>query len=84
MYTVLILCRSATLARRAARQLAAAGCPASVVRPPLNLSETGCSYALSVSSRFLPLVEPLLRSGSFACSGKVFKVIDGQYQSVSL
>jgi len=84
MYTVLILCRSATLAHRAARQLAASGCPSTVVRPPLSLSQTGCSYALSISARFLPLVEPLLRSGTLACTGKVYKVINGQYLSVSL
>ena len=84
MYTVLILCRSATLARRAARQLAAVGCSASIVRPPLQLTESGCSYALSITARFLPLIEPLLHSGNFACSGKIYKVIDGQYLSVSL
>ena len=84
MYTVLILCRSATLAQRTVRQLASMDCPAAIVRPPLQLTESGCSYAVSVSGRFRPVLEQLAHTTGFACTGKLYRVIGDNYEPLSL
>lgn len=84
MYTVLMLCRSATLAQRTVRQLAFLDCPANLVRPPLQLSDSGCSYAVSVSGRYQPLLEQQLRLQTLACTGRVYRVIGDNYEPLSL
>ena len=59
----LITSRGATRARSMAAMLSAAGLPARIVRPPAEVSEEGCSYAVAVARQLVPRAAAVLRAG---------------------
>ena len=84
MTQYLILFQSMTRAQRAARLLERRGITAYVVKAPMKLTDRGCTYALSLSSRRLPEAVELLR-GSGLRLGRQFRSADGEnYEEVRL
>ena len=84
MVYYLIICRSLTYAQRTAAVLERAGISAHIMRSPKSIDGEGCSHAVKVSERSLPLALTLLsREGLnprrvFIASG------DGRYSEVML
>jgi len=58
----LLLCRSITYAQRMSRALERAGITARFFRPPMGLTDRGCSYAVRVGEQSLPAALDRLRS----------------------
>ena len=62
--SAIIMFRSLTRAQRGVQALAAGGIPATVIRPPLALSERGCAFAVGVAKkRLAAALETLDREG---------------------
>lgn len=77
----LIMCRSLTVAQRAAALLERKGINASVVKAPKGLSTKGCGYAIIIYRRFDEALM-LLRQNNLL-TGKVFvRKADGEYTEV--
>ena len=58
----LLLSRSITHAQRMSRTLERAGITARFFRPPMGLTDRGCSYAVRVGDRYLPAALDCLRA----------------------
>lgn len=58
----LLLCRSITYAQRMSRALERSGITSRFFRPPMGLSDRGCSYAVRVGERDLPAALERLRA----------------------
>lgn len=58
----LLLCRSITHAQRMSRALERAGLTARFFRPPMGLTDRGCSYAVRVGEDALPAALERLRA----------------------
>ena len=62
----LLLSRSITHAQRMSRTLVRAGITARFFRPPMGLTDRGCSYAVRIGEGSLPLAMERLRSEGLA------------------
>lgn len=58
----LLLCRSITHAQRMSRALERVGITARFFRPPMGLTDRGCSYAVRVGEQALPAALARLRA----------------------
>ena len=58
----LLLCRSITYAQRMSRALERSGITSRFFRPPMGLTDRGCSYAVRVGERDLPAALERLRA----------------------
>ena len=58
----LLLSRSITHAQRMSRALEQAGISAAFFRPPVGLTDRGCSYAVRIGERYFPSALARLRS----------------------
>lgn len=80
----LIMCRSLTYAQKAMRTLERGGVTVTLLRVPQSISQTGCSYGLRVSSRYLHYSLALLREKQNPY-GKVFRYLsDGSLEEVDV
>ena len=79
----IILCRSMTLAQRAANVLHAAGVFASVTKAPQSANPGGCTYGVKVGAHNLERVQTALREQGVQ-TGKVFAMrADGSVSEVA-
>ncbi len=62
----LIVFRSLTYAQRAAKTLERAGILSYMVRPPIEISEKGCSHALKIRAESYAKAAKLIRDAGFA------------------
>ena len=62
----LLLSRSITHAQRMSRTLERAGITARFFRPPMGLTDRGCSYAVRIGGSYLPEALERLRSAGLA------------------
>ena len=62
----LLLSRSITHAQRMTRTLERAGITARFFRPPMGLTDRGCSYAVRISESSLPAAMTRLREAGLA------------------
>ena len=67
----IILCRSMTLAQRAARALQDAGIFASVTKAPQSANPGGCTYGVKVGAHNLERARAALRAAGVR-NGKIF------------
>ena len=67
----IILCRSMTLAQRAARALQGAGIFSSVTKAPQSANPGGCTYGVKVGAHNLERALSVLR-GNGVPTGKIF------------
>lgn len=78
----LIMCRSLTYAQKAMRTLERGGVTVALLRVPQSVSQTGCSYGLRVSARYLDYSLDLLKEKQNPY-GKVFRYLpDGSLEEV--
>ena len=79
----IILCRSMTLAQRAANILRAAGIFASVTKAPQSANPGGCTYGVKVGAHNLEWAQTALREQGVQ-TGKVFALrADGSVSEVA-
>jgi len=78
----LITSRGATRARSMAAVLAAAGLPARIVRPPAEVSEEGCGYAVAVARQLIPRAAAVLRAGKLPPRRIFCPGADGRYREM--
>jgi len=71
MINCLLTSRGATRAQIMQRVLAGAGIPAKVVRPPREIAEEGCGYAVSVPQQLLKSAQRVL-ANSAAAPGRIY------------
>ena len=77
----LIIARSVTYAQRMQRVLARAGIRCQIFRPPRDLTDLGCAYAVRVAVSVLPeVLTALHRDGLNPV--QIFLYQQGQYQEV--
>ena len=79
----LFLARSITHAQRMSNLLEQGGVSARIFRPPLRVSERGCSYALYIFSHQLRTAKMLLREAKLYPT-RVLVDKKGEYSEVSL
>ena len=60
----LLLCRSITHAQRMSRTLERAGITARFFRPPMGLTDRGCSYAVRIGGAYLSTAMGYLRAAN--------------------
>lgn len=77
----IILARSVTYAQRMQKSLSRAGIRCQIFRPPRDLTDLGCAYAVRISVSVLPeALTALHRSGLDPV--QIFLYQQGQYQEV--
>lgn len=80
----LILCRSLTYAQRSSRMLERAGITAAVLKAPLSVSKTGCTYCVKLKETQLERALLLLDRAAIQ-RGKIYRLLeDGTYQEVTV
>ena len=80
----MIMCRSLTYAQRAMRTLERSGVTVALLKVPQSVSQTGCSYGLRISARYLDYSLRMLREKEQPF-GKVFRYLaDGTLEEVEL
>ena len=80
----LLLSRSITHAQRMSRILERAGITARFFRPPMGLTDRGCSYAVRISMNNLPTALDLLR-GEGLLPMRVFRAeSDGTFSEINM
>lgn len=77
----LILARSVTYAQRMHRQLERAGIRSRILRPPRDLTEMGCAYALRIAPDDLAKTLTMLHQGGLS-PVQIFLYQSGMYQEV--
>lgn len=66
MNRIFLTSRAVTYAQRMERILRKNGIPASIERPEMQLSDSGCAYAVVISQGYLPEGIEALRKGGMA------------------
>ena len=79
----LLLSRSITHAQRMSRTLERAGITARFYRPPMGLTDRGCSYAVRVPPEHYPAALGLLRAGGLPPMRVFYAGSDGTFSEVS-
>ena len=80
----LILCRSLTYAQRSSRVLERAGITAAVLKAPLSVSKTGCTYCVKLKETQRERALLLLDRAAIQ-RGKIYRLLeDGTYQEVTV
>ncbi len=77
----IILARSVTYAQRMQRTLGRAGIRCQIFRPPRDLTDLGCAYALRIAASDLSRALAALRRDSLE-PAQIFFYQQGQYQEV--
>ena len=84
MIQYLIICRSLTHAQRTARVLERAGITAIVMRPPMEISDEGCTYCVKVSEKRMSSALIALNNANMS-RGRIFMLRDdGSSSEVSV
>lgn len=80
----LLLSRSITHAQRMSRVLERAGITARFFRPPMGLTDRGCSYAVRIGEGYLPAALERLR-GENLLPMRIFRAgSDGAFSEVTI
>lgn len=79
----LLLCRSITHAQRMSRTLERSGIKAPFFRPPIGLSNRGCSYAVRVGANALPAALERLRPDGLMPMSIFYTGGDGTFSEVN-
>lgn len=77
----LIMCRSLTVAQRAAALLERKGINAAVVKAPKGLSTKGCGYAVSIYRKYDEAIN-LLRQNNLLTGKSFVRGADGEFTEV--
>ncbi len=80
----LLLSRSITHAQRMSRTLERAGITVRFFRPPMGLTDRGCSYAVRIGERDLPPALERLRSDGLAPMRAFFAGSDGSFSEITI
>lgn len=80
----LLLSRSITHAQRMSRTLERAGITARFFRPPMGLTDRGCSYAVRVGEGQLPGALDRLRSEGLAPMRVFYAAGDGSFSEITI
>lgn len=79
----LLLCRSITHAQRMSRTLERSGITAHFFRPPMGMTDRGCSYAVRVSENNFPAAMNQLRAEGLMPMRMLFTTGDGTFSEVA-
>ncbi len=82
MYDVFFVLRSVTRAQQAKAALEEEGIACFQRRSPRGLSQTGCAYALCVSTRDMEAAERLLKRRAPEYQGPYLRRLDGSFTEV--
>lgn len=82
MQNYLLLCRSITHAQRMSSVLERAGVRGRILRPPLGLTDRGCSYAVWVGKPNLEAAMQILRAEQLLPERIFYAVGDGTYREI--
>lgn len=82
MQNYLLLCRSITHAQRMNTALERAGVRGRIFRPPLGLTDRGCSYAVGIGMRYLETAMHQLRAEQLLPERIFYAVGDGTYREI--
>lgn len=80
----LLLSRSITHAQRMSRVLERAGITARFFRPPMGLTDRGCSYAVRIGEGYLPAALERLRSEGLLPMRVFYAGSDGTFSEASM
>ncbi len=80
----LLLSRSITHAQRMSRVLERAGITARFFRPPMGLTDRGCSYAVRIGEGSLPAAMERLRSEGLAPMRVFYAESDGSFSETAI
>lgn len=78
----LLLCRSITHAQRMRSILERAGISGQIFRPPVALTERGCSYAVRIGTHYLPEAMRQLRQAQILPERVFYAAGDGGYREI--
>ena len=84
MLYYLIVCRSLTYAQRTAAALERAGITARFFRPPMGLTDRGCSYAVRIADGYLPTALERLRAEGLLPMRVFYAGSDGSFSEVTI
>ena len=82
MQHYLLLCRSITHAQRMSNALEYAGVRARISRPPVGLSDKGCSYAVRIGAAFYDEAMRQLAAARLLPERVFFVSDDGAYREI--
>jgi len=80
----LLLCRSITHAQRMSSALERVGVRGRIFRPPLGLTDRGCSYAVGIGARYLEAAMRQLRTEQLLPEHVFYAAGDGTYREIML
>ena len=80
----LLLSRSITHAQRMSRVLERAGITARFFRPPMGLTDRGCSYAVRIGDGSLPAAMERLRSEGLVPMRVFYAESDGSFSETAI
>ena len=80
----LLLSRSITHAQRMSRVLERAGITARFFRPPMGLTDRGCSYAVRIGEGSLPAAMERLRSEGLVPMRVFYAKSDGSFSETAI
>lgn len=80
----LLLSRSITHAQRMSRVLERAGITARFFRPPMGLTDRGCSYAVRIGEGSLPAAMERLRSEGLVPMRVFYAESDGSFSETAI
>ena len=80
----LLLSRSITHAQRMSRVLERAGITARFFRPPMGLTDRGCSYAVRIGEGSLPAAMKRLRSEGLVPMRVFYAESDGSFSETAI
>ena len=80
----LLLSRSITHAQRMSRALERAGVTARFFRPPMGLTDRGCSYAVRIADGYLPTALERLRAEDLLPMRVFYAGGDGSFSEVTM
>ena len=80
----LLLSRSITHAQRMSRILERSGITARFFRPPMGLTDRGCSYAVRIAEGYLPTAMERLRAEGLLPMRVFYAGADGSFSEVSI
>lgn len=77
-----IVCRSVTYAQRAKKVLERAGITAIVVRPNIEMLDSGCGFAVKISETYLAEALSILKKYNFNITKVLYVEPDGRYREM--
>ena len=80
----LLLSRSITHAQRMSRALERAGITARFFRPPMGLTDRGCSYAVRIADGYLPTALERLQAEGLLPMRIFYAGSDGSFSEVTM